>query len=138
MNYFTAFKSEEELSSHLKLRYQQAVEDRSLPLLVQVQNFLSVVKTFIKSNSDVEVSEKCTYQMVKQLCEFTFLTPVHQTVKMINTRVLMCSCGVYYRIFVRPTSMLLKTVNVLPYVRLVALTTKKKVETFLRLLKCLI
>ncbi|XP_036432110.1 LOW QUALITY PROTEIN: treslin [Colossoma macropomum] len=50
------FKNEEELLSHLKLGYQQAVEDRSLSLFGQVQNLLSVVKTFLKSNTHTEVS----------------------------------------------------------------------------------
>ncbi|KAI4902695.1 hypothetical protein NFI96_028969 [Prochilodus magdalenae] len=56
------FKSEEELISHLKVRYQQTVEDRTLSLFGQVQNLFSVVKTFIKSNSHAEVSDKYTYE----------------------------------------------------------------------------
>ncbi|XP_072529843.1 treslin [Salminus brasiliensis] len=49
-----SFKSEEELLSHLKLKYQQAVEDKSLPLHSQVQDLFSVVKTFTRSNADSE------------------------------------------------------------------------------------
>ncbi|XP_017554944.1 treslin isoform X1 [Pygocentrus nattereri] len=50
------FKNEEDLLSHLKLGYQQAVEDRSLSLFGEVQNLLSVVKSFIKSHTHAEVS----------------------------------------------------------------------------------
>ncbi|XP_058264470.1 treslin isoform X2 [Hemibagrus wyckioides] len=46
------FKNEEELLSHLNLRYQQAVEDKSILLITQVQDLLSVVETFIKNNVD--------------------------------------------------------------------------------------
>ncbi|KAF4081418.1 hypothetical protein AMELA_G00161220 [Ameiurus melas] len=41
------FKNEEELLSHLNLRYQQAVEHKSLAVIAQVQDLLSVVETFI-------------------------------------------------------------------------------------------
>ncbi|KAF7702015.1 treslin isoform X2 [Silurus meridionalis] len=44
------FKNEEELLSHLSLRYQQAVEDKSVTLVTQVQDLLSVVESFVKSN----------------------------------------------------------------------------------------
>ncbi|XP_076863493.1 treslin [Brachyhypopomus gauderio] len=50
------FKSEEELLSHLKLRYQQAVEDKSIPLLTQVQGLLSLVTSFMKSHADAQAS----------------------------------------------------------------------------------
>ncbi|KAM9495457.1 treslin [Clarias gariepinus] len=50
------FKNEEELLSHLSLRYQQAVEDKSVTLITQVQGLLSVVETFIKSNIDTGAS----------------------------------------------------------------------------------
>ncbi|XP_026856744.2 treslin [Electrophorus electricus] len=50
------FKSEEELLSHLKLSYQQAVEDKSAPLLTQVQGLLSLVMTFMRSNTGAEAS----------------------------------------------------------------------------------
>ncbi|XP_066525723.1 treslin [Hoplias malabaricus] len=48
------FKCEEELLSHLKLKYQQAVEDWNFPVLGHVQNLLSVVKTFIKCSTNAE------------------------------------------------------------------------------------
>ncbi|XP_052399798.1 treslin [Carassius gibelio] len=50
------FNSEEELITHLGLTYQKAVENRSVSVPSQVQDMLSVVKAFIKTNSDVEVS----------------------------------------------------------------------------------
>lgn len=50
------FTSEEELLSHLQTTYQNAVENRSVPVLAQVQDLLTVVKTFIKTNTDVEAS----------------------------------------------------------------------------------
>ncbi|XP_007244308.3 treslin isoform X1 [Astyanax mexicanus] len=50
----TSFKSEEEMLSHLKLRYQQAVEDKSLPLRTQVQDVFSMVKTYTKKHTDAE------------------------------------------------------------------------------------
>lgn len=53
--FVTDFKNEKELVSHLKLRYQQSVEDRSVALNNQVQDLLSVVKTFISNNSDTDV-----------------------------------------------------------------------------------
>ncbi|KAK9952396.1 hypothetical protein ABG768_018238 [Culter alburnus] len=50
------FSSEEELLSHLGLTYQKAVENRCVSVPSQVQDLLSVVKAFIKTNTDVEVS----------------------------------------------------------------------------------
>uniref|UniRef100_A0A8C1Q4I8 Treslin N-terminal domain-containing protein n=1 Tax=Cyprinus carpio TaxID=7962 RepID=A0A8C1Q4I8_CYPCA len=50
------FNSEEELLSHLGLTYQKAVENRSVSVSSQVQDMLSVVKAFIKTNTDVEAS----------------------------------------------------------------------------------
>lgn len=50
------FKSEEELLSHLNLRYHQAVEDKSVTLITHVQDLLSLVETFINSNISTEVS----------------------------------------------------------------------------------
>ncbi|XP_016425287.1 treslin-like isoform X2 [Sinocyclocheilus rhinocerous] len=50
------FSSEEELLSHLGLTYQKAVENRSVSVPSQVQDMLSVVKAFIKTNTDVEAS----------------------------------------------------------------------------------
>ncbi|KAK7121407.1 hypothetical protein R3I93_022486 [Phoxinus phoxinus] len=50
------FSSEEELLSHLGLTYQKAVENRSVSVPSQVQDLLSFVKSFIKTNTDVEVS----------------------------------------------------------------------------------
>ncbi|MCI4381888.1 hypothetical protein PGIGA_G00257280 [Pangasianodon gigas] len=50
------FKNEEELLSHLNLRYQQAVEDKSVALITQVQELLSVVETFTKSNVNTGAS----------------------------------------------------------------------------------
>ncbi|XP_016093133.1 treslin-like isoform X2 [Sinocyclocheilus grahami] len=50
------FNSDEELLSHLGLTYQKAVENRSVSVPSQVQDMLSVVKAFIKTNTDVEVS----------------------------------------------------------------------------------
>lgn len=46
------FSSEEELLSHLELTYQQAVENRTTSVLSQVQDLLSVVKSFLKSNME--------------------------------------------------------------------------------------
>lgn len=48
------FSSEEELLSHLGLTYQKALENRSVSVPSQVQDLLSVVKAFIKTNTDVE------------------------------------------------------------------------------------
>ncbi|XP_065148040.1 treslin isoform X1 [Paramisgurnus dabryanus] len=50
------FTNEEELLSHLKTTYQKAVEDRSVSVLSQVQDLLLVLKAFIKTNTDAEVS----------------------------------------------------------------------------------
>ncbi|XP_059392942.1 treslin-like isoform X1 [Carassius carassius] len=50
------FNSEEDLLSHLGLTYQKAVENRSVSVPSQVQDMLSVVKAFIKTNTDVEAS----------------------------------------------------------------------------------
>ncbi|XP_016115844.1 treslin-like isoform X2 [Sinocyclocheilus grahami] len=50
------FNSEEELITHLGLTYQKAVENRSVSVPSQVQDMLSVVKAFIKTNTDVEAS----------------------------------------------------------------------------------
>ncbi|XP_077067019.1 treslin isoform X2 [Siphateles boraxobius] len=50
------FSSEEQLLSHLGLTYQKAVENRSVSVPSQVQDLLSFVKAFIKTNTDVEVS----------------------------------------------------------------------------------
>lgn len=54
------FKNEEELLSYLNLRYQQAVEHKSVSLITHVQDLLSVVETFINSNISTEVSKTCT------------------------------------------------------------------------------
>ncbi|CAM4734760.1 unnamed protein product [Leuciscus chuanchicus] len=51
------FSSEEELLSHLGLTYQKAMENRSLSVPSQVQDLLSFVKAFIKTNTDVEVAD---------------------------------------------------------------------------------
>ncbi|XP_043083123.1 treslin isoform X2 [Puntigrus tetrazona] len=48
--------SEEELLSHLGLAYQKAVENRSVSVPSQVQDMLSVVKAFIKTNTGVKAS----------------------------------------------------------------------------------
>ncbi|KAL1247593.1 hypothetical protein QQF64_022969 [Cirrhinus molitorella] len=50
------FNSEEELLSHLGLTYQRALENRSMSVPSQVQDMLSVVKIFNKTNTDVETS----------------------------------------------------------------------------------
>ncbi|XP_060770714.1 treslin isoform X2 [Neoarius graeffei] len=50
------FKNEEELLSHLNLRYQQAVENKSVAPITQVQDLLSVVDTFVKSNVNTGAS----------------------------------------------------------------------------------
>ncbi|KAI7811939.1 treslin [Triplophysa rosa] len=50
------FTSEEELLSHLQTAYQKAVDNRSVPVLTQVQDLLSVLKAFIKINTDLEAS----------------------------------------------------------------------------------
>lgn len=52
----TDFTSEEKLLSHLQTAYQNAVDNRSVSVLTQVQDLLSVVKAFFKINTDVEVS----------------------------------------------------------------------------------
>lgn len=57
MGFFVDFKNEEELLSHLNLRYQQAVEDKSIALITLVQDLLSVVETFLKNNVDKGVSK---------------------------------------------------------------------------------
>lgn len=57
MYFIIDFKNEEELLSHLNLRYQQAVEDKSVALITQVQDLLSVVDTFVKSNVNTGVSK---------------------------------------------------------------------------------
>ncbi|KAA0724360.1 Treslin TopBP1-interacting checkpoint and replication regulator [Triplophysa tibetana] len=50
------FTSEEELLSHLQTAYQKAVDNRSMPVLTQVQDLLSDVNAFIKINTDLEAS----------------------------------------------------------------------------------
>ncbi|XP_067292902.1 treslin isoform X2 [Pseudorasbora parva] len=50
------FSSEEELLSHLGLAYQKALENRSVSVPSQVQDLLSVVKAFFKTNTDLEVT----------------------------------------------------------------------------------
>lgn len=57
MYFIIDFKNEEELLSHLNLRYQQAVEDKSVAPITQVQDLLSVVDTFVKSNVNPGVSK---------------------------------------------------------------------------------
>ncbi|XP_073688131.1 treslin [Garra rufa] len=49
------FNSEEELLSHLGLSYQKAVDNRSVSVPSHVQDMLSVVKTFIKTNTDTSI-----------------------------------------------------------------------------------
>ncbi|RXN17235.1 treslin-like isoform X1 [Labeo rohita] len=51
------FNSEEELLSHLGLTYQKALENRTVSVPSQAQDMLSVVKTFMKTNTDVEVAD---------------------------------------------------------------------------------
>ncbi|TSK13370.1 Treslin [Bagarius yarrelli] len=46
------FQNEEELLSYLNLKYQQAVEDKTIALITQVRDLLSVVETFSKNNTD--------------------------------------------------------------------------------------
>ncbi|KAI2648320.1 Treslin [Labeo rohita] len=48
--------AEEELLSHLGLTYQKALENRTVSVPSQAQDMLSVVKTFMKTNTDVEAS----------------------------------------------------------------------------------
>lgn len=64
----TDFNSEEELLSHLGLTYQKALENRTVSVPSQAQDMLSVVKTFMKTNTDVEVSQRNTYIKITQLC----------------------------------------------------------------------
>lgn len=68
MDSHTDFSSEEELISHLGLTYQKAVESRSVSVSSQVQDLLSVVKAYIKTNTDVEVSQRNTCVRITQLC----------------------------------------------------------------------
>jgi len=68
MDFHTGFSSEEELLSHLGLTYQKAVENRSVSVLSQVQDLLSFVKAFVKTNTDVEVSQNNTCIRITQLC----------------------------------------------------------------------
>lgn len=49
------FSSEEELLSHLGLTYQKAVENRTMSVPSQVQDLLSVVKSFLKSNAEASL-----------------------------------------------------------------------------------
>lgn len=60
MYFIVDFKNEEEMLSHLNLRYQQAVEDKSVAVFTQVQDLLSVVDTFVKSNVNTGVSKTYT------------------------------------------------------------------------------
>ncbi|XP_051548860.1 treslin-like isoform X2 [Myxocyprinus asiaticus] len=50
------FNSEEELLSHLGLAYQKAVDNRLVSVPSQVQDLVYLVKAFIKTNTDAEVS----------------------------------------------------------------------------------
>lgn len=68
MDSHTDFSSEEELLSHLGLTYQKAVENRSVSVPSQVQDLLSFVKAFIKTNTYVEVSQRNTCVRISQLC----------------------------------------------------------------------
>lgn len=68
MDSHTDFSSEEELLSHLGLTYQKAVENRCVSVPSQVQDLLSVVKAFIKTNTDVEVSQRNICVRITQLC----------------------------------------------------------------------
>lgn len=68
MDSHTDFSSEEELLSHLGLTYQKAVENRCVSVPSQVQDLLSVVKAFIKTNTDVEVSQRNICVRIAQLC----------------------------------------------------------------------
>ncbi|XP_041073795.1 treslin-like [Polyodon spathula] len=55
----THFKSEEELLSHLKESYQKAVTERDSSLVTQVQSFLILIKTFLKSADNQELEVNC-------------------------------------------------------------------------------
>ncbi|XP_051979224.1 treslin [Xyrauchen texanus] len=70
------FNSEEELLSHLRLTYQEAVDNRLLSVPSQVQDLVSLVKAFIKTNTEAEAAfldlvQKHllkTCQSIRQLC----------------------------------------------------------------------
>ncbi|TRY54824.1 hypothetical protein DNTS_001792 [Danionella cerebrum] len=49
------FKSEDDLLSHLGLTYQKALENRSMSVSSPVQEMLSIIKAFIKTNTDVSL-----------------------------------------------------------------------------------
>ncbi|MGH0149648.1 UNVERIFIED_CONTAM: hypothetical protein FKN15_015562 [Acipenser sinensis] len=61
----THFKSEEELLSHLKESYQKAVTERDSSLVTQVQNFLILIETFLKSADNQELEVNCA-QVVQE------------------------------------------------------------------------
>uniref|UniRef100_A0A8C1W603 Treslin N-terminal domain-containing protein n=1 Tax=Cyprinus carpio TaxID=7962 RepID=A0A8C1W603_CYPCA len=63
------FNSEEELINHLGLTYQKALENRSVSVPSQVQDMLSVVKAFIKTNTDVSFLGLVQKHLLKS-CQF--------------------------------------------------------------------
>uniref|UniRef100_A0A8C2KAU1 Treslin N-terminal domain-containing protein n=1 Tax=Cyprinus carpio TaxID=7962 RepID=A0A8C2KAU1_CYPCA len=63
------FNSEEELITHLGLTYQKALENRSVSVPSKVQDMLSVVKAFIKTNTDVSFLGLVHKHLLKS-CQF--------------------------------------------------------------------
>ncbi|XP_036400192.1 treslin [Megalops cyprinoides] len=59
----TNFKSEEELLSHVRSTYQKAVAERETALVTEVQNFLTLVKNFLKPAKDLE---ECSSNFIQQ------------------------------------------------------------------------
>ncbi|MBN3308951.1 TICRR protein, partial [Amia calva] len=61
----TDFKSEEDLLSHLKESYQKAVTE-GYSLVTEAQNFLALIKTFLKA-SEQDIEESCAVFVQKNL-----------------------------------------------------------------------